>query len=151
MFDLYINVSEIKVPVIEKLLKRMKRIVSGTRALVGPWMVRRESRAEAEADAQRIKTQGVVDSMASIAEETRKIWEGLEPVGLSMTCEASIGESISVRLKFQEEKLQRRHHVRGWHGCPRDHVGEVEYAGAADPCSDSSPEAAARSGCGNRS
>lgn len=100
MADINVNV-----PAIEKLLDYA---ASGVGAIAGPWLARRQARADA--DVMRIRAQGQADTISLIAAEQAKARESFEIVPTSVQAELDIGKEIQSRIAFQEEKRQSNIH-----------------------------------------
>ena len=95
----------ITVPAIEKLLDYT---ASGIGAIAGPWLSRRQARADA--DVLRIKAQAQVDTISLITAEQAKARRSFEVVPSSVQGELDIGKEIQSRISFQEEKRQSNIH-----------------------------------------
>lgn len=106
----------IKVPALGKLIEV---VASGIGAVAGPVVARltasmkaktRRIETEAEADARRILAKADADSLVIKADghtdAVKQIAEAQENALLSGDGEISIGEEISMRLQFQEQKRQ---------------------------------------------
>ena len=99
MVDININ---IKISGMEKLIDYC---ASGIGAIAGPMLAKRK--AQSEIGVQRIKAQGVVDSIQLITDaqnEARQIFSGSSS---SIQGELEVGAQIQTRIAFQEEKRQR--------------------------------------------
>ena len=97
MVDININV-----PAVEKLIELC---ASGIGVVAGPMLEKRK--AQSEADALRIKAQGVADNIQLIADaqnEARQIFSGSSSY---IQGEFEVGEQIKMRIAFQEGKRQR--------------------------------------------
>ncbi len=95
----------VRVPAIEKLLDYA---ASGIGAIAGPWLARRQARADA--DVMRIRAQAQADTISLIASEQAKARQSFEIVPTSVQGEIDIGKEIQSRIAFQEEKRQSNIH-----------------------------------------
>ena len=93
---------DIKIPAIEKLLDHC---VSGIGAIAGLMLAKPKARIEV--DVQRIKAQGVADSIQLITDAQIKAREKFSGSLSSTQGELEVGTQIQTRIAFQEEKRQR--------------------------------------------
>ena len=92
----------LRVPAVEKLLDYA---ASGVGSVAGPMLA--SWRARRGADARQITAVGEADSLQIIAEAQSAAREVLVAPASSVQGELSIGETVSQRIQFQEEKRQR--------------------------------------------
>lgn len=95
----------VRVPAIEKLLDYA---ASGVGAVAGPWLARRQARADA--DVMRIRAQAQADTISLITAEQAKARESFQVVPSSIQGEIEVGKEIQSRIAFQEEKRQSNIH-----------------------------------------